>query len=107
MKNLVVDSQRMMENIDSQKGLVMAEKVMLVLVEQGMSRDDAHEILRSCSMKAIAENINLFDVCAENNKIINKIDLKKLREVFRPENHLGFSGSIVDLTVKRTREYLN
>ena len=107
MKNLVVDSQKMRENIDLQKGLVMAEKVMLELVEQGMSRDDAHEILRSCSMTAIDENVNLFDVCAKRNEIIDKIDLEKLKEVFRPENHLGFSGPIVDLTVERAREYLD
>ena len=107
MKNLVVDNQRMRENIDLQQGLIMAEKVMLVLVEQGMSREDSHEILRSCSMKAIDENMNLFDVCAERNEIIDKIDLETLKEVFKPESHLGFSDSIVELTVKRTREYLN
>ena len=107
MKNLVVDSEKMRKNIDLQKGLVMAEKVMLVLVEQGMPRDDAHEILRSCSMEAIEQNKNLFDICAEKGEIINKINLETLREVFKPENHLGFSGSIVDLTVKRARAYLN
>jgi hypothetical protein len=58
-------------------------------------------------MEAIEQSKNLFDVCAEKGEIIHKINLETLREVFKPENHLGFSGSIVDLTVKRAREYLN
>ena len=107
MINLVVDSKKMRENIDLQKGLVMAEKVMLVLVDQGMSRDDAHEILRNCSMEAIDENEHLFDVCANNSEITNKINLEMLKDIFKPENHLGFSGSIVDLTVAKARAELS
>jgi adenylosuccinate lyase len=107
MINLVVDSKKMRENIDLQKGLVMAEKVMLVLVDQGMSRDDSHEILRNCSMEAIEKNEHLFDVCANNSEITNKINLEMLKDIFKPENHLGFSGSIVDLTVAKARADLS
>jgi len=107
MINLVVDSKRMRENIDLQKGLVMAEKVMLVLVDQGMSRDDSHEILRNCSMEAIEKNEHLFDVCANNSEITNKINLEMLKDIFKPENHLGFSGPIVDLTVAKARADLS
>jgi len=107
MINLVVDSKKMRENIDLQKGLVMAEKVMLVLVDQGMSRDDSHEILRNCSMEAIGKNEHLFDVCANNSEITNKINLEMLKDIFKPENHLGFSGSIVDLTVAKARADLS
>jgi adenylosuccinate lyase len=107
MKNLVVNKKNMNKNIELQNGLVMAEKVMLVLVEQGMAREDAHEILRNSSMIAIDQNINLFDVCSENIEIMDRINLNLLKEVFKPENHIGFSGSIVDLTVKKARDYLN
>ena len=42
---LDVDRERMLSNIEGQKGLIMAEKVMLELVDRGMARDEAHEEL--------------------------------------------------------------
>ena len=38
LKNLWVDEDKMRENISNQKGLVMAEKVMIELVDHGVSR---------------------------------------------------------------------
>ena len=54
LTNLWVDSKRMLENISNQKGLVMAEKVMIELVSHGIGRDEAHEIMRAASFEAIA-----------------------------------------------------
>ena len=56
LTNLWVDSKRMLENISNQKGLVMAEKVMIELVSHGIGRDEAHEIMRAASFEAIAPN---------------------------------------------------
>ena len=66
LTNLWVDKERMMKNIRDQKGLVMAEKIMLELVEKGVSREDAHEVLRAASMESISNNEELIDVCARD-----------------------------------------
>jgi hypothetical protein len=58
-------------------------------------------------MEAIEKNEHLFDVCANNSEITNKINLEMLKDIFKPENHLGFSGSIVDLTVAKARADLS
>jgi len=107
LRKLVVDAEKMKSNIDSQNGLVMAEKVMLVLVDKGMSREEAHEVLRSASMEAIDNKENLLEVCSRDEKIINRIGIEILEEAFNPENHLGFSGKIVDNTVSKAREMIN
>ena len=59
MSRLVVDRDRMLKNIEAQNGLVMAEKIMLALVDSGMPRDEAHEVMRSSSMKALETGMNL------------------------------------------------
>ncbi|MFL2532374.1 MAG: adenylosuccinate lyase [Candidatus Thalassarchaeum sp.] len=69
LSNLVVDSSRMRANIDSQKGLVMAEKVMLALVDRGVARDKAHEMLREASMVALSSGDTLEAVCAKDSGI--------------------------------------
>jgi adenylosuccinate lyase len=106
MGKCVVDAARMIANIDSQNGLVMAEKVMLALVDSGMHRDEAHEVLRSASMASVSENRNLRDVCAENTQISGKFDSDELDALFNPMNHLGVSGELVDEAVAIARNYL-
>ena len=106
MGRCVVDAARMKANIDSQNGLVMAEKVMLALVDSGMHRDEAHEVLRNASMASISENRNLRDVCAENTQISVKFDSDELDALFNPMNHLGVSGELVDEAVAIARNYL-
>jgi len=84
----------------------MAEKVMLALVDSGMHRDEAHEVLRSASMASVSENRNLRDVCAENTQISVKFDSDELDALFNPMNHLGVSGELVDEAVAIARNYL-
>ena len=40
---MCVDAERMLANIESQNGLVMAEKIMLALVDEGIHRDQAQK----------------------------------------------------------------
>ena len=107
LSNLVIDSNRMRANIDSQKGLVMAEKVMLALVDRGVARDEAHEMLREASMVALSGGDTLEAVCAKDSGISGIFDSAELSELFRPEGHLGHSGRIVDEAVVRARTMLD
>ena len=104
MSRLVVDRDRMLENIESQKGLVMAEKIMLALVDSGMPRDEAHEVLRSASMKALESGRNLKEVCGEDSRISDVFDNNELSRLFSPASHLGVSEDIVENAVSLARE---
>ena len=107
LSNLVVDSNRMRANIDAQKGLVMAEKVMLALVDRGVARDEAHEMLREASMVAISSGDTLEAVCAKDSGISDIFNPAELSDLFRPEGHLGHSGRIVDEAVAKARTMLD
>ena len=107
LTNMWVDAERCMENILSQRGLVMAEKVMIELVEHGIARDEAHEILRSASFEAVDKKIELIDVCSRTPEISAAFSIEELEAMFDPVNHLGDSGEIVDECVKLAREAIN
>lgn len=104
LTNMWVDADRCMENILAQRGLVMAEKVMIELVEHGIARDEAHEILRSASFEAVDKKIELIDVCSRTPEISAAFSIEELEAMFDPANHLGDSGEIVDECVKLARE---
>ena len=106
LTNLWVDKERMMKNIRDQKGLVMAEKIMLELVEKGVSREEAHEVLRAASMESISNNEELIDVCARDPLVATKLTAAELEEVFEPHNHLGVSLELVDECVQKAKKSL-
>ena len=104
LSGLVVDRDRMKKNIDDQKGLIMAERVMLELVDRGMSRDLAHEELRSASMEAVETGANLEDVCRNSVEIMQMFEGEEISTLFDPESHLGSSEEIVSNSVKLARD---
>ena len=100
-KGLQVNPERMRENLENSKGLPMAEAVMTKLVEKGMGRGDAHELMRTCSLKAVSENKHLLSVLLENPKVTKLLKKKELEDVINPRNYLGVSDKIVDQVVKK------
>ena len=50
--NLVVNEDRMRENLDASFGLVFSQPVLLALVATGMPRDAAYRIVQANAMKA-------------------------------------------------------
>ena len=100
-KNLQVNPERMRQNLENSKGLPMAEAVMTKLVEKGMGRGDAHELVRTCSLKAVSDDKQLLSVLLENPKVVKLLKKKELEEVMNPRNYLGVSDKIVDQVVKK------
>jgi adenylosuccinate lyase len=100
-KNLQVNSERMRQNLENSKGLPMAEAVMTKLVERGIGRGDAHELARTCSLKAVHDNKQLLSVLLENPKVAKLLKKKELEEVMNPRNYLGVSDKIIDQVVKK------
>jgi len=106
MSKCVVDAERMLANIESQNGLVMAEKIMLALVDEGIHRDQAHEILRAASMIAVAENRHLREICGDDESVRGAFSEDELDQLFDPSSHLGVSGEIVDEAIALARKLI-
>lgn len=98
--NLSVDRKRMMRNIESAKGLVMAEPVMMKMTEKGLGRQDAHEIVRESSMIAVDKDMQLLDVLLKDKKVMSIMTEAELRAVMDPANYTGGAKDIVDEMVK-------
>tara|TARA_B100000287_G_scaffold401804_1_gene422186 strand:+ start:1168 stop:2520 length:1353 start_codon:yes stop_codon:yes gene_type:complete len=103
LMKLDVDRDRMMSNIEDQKGLIMAEKVMLELVDRGMARGQAHEELRKASMEALDKGVTLEDACKTSTTIMELVNHDELSGFFKPESHLGSSSTIVENAISIAR----
>jgi len=52
--SLVVNAERMRQNLDQAKGLYFSEAVMLTLVRKGMARQAAYELVQRNALRAVA-----------------------------------------------------
>lgn len=95
-KNLEVFPENMRKNLEMSDGLVMAEAVMMHLVEKGMNRQEAHEIIREASMEARAGDKKLKKVLLSKDEILDVTTEEELDEVFKPESYLGRTEQIID-----------
>jgi adenylosuccinate lyase len=64
MRGLVVHPERMRENLDITFGALFSQRVLLALVEQGMTRDEAYRLVQDAAQRALEERTPLQDLLA-------------------------------------------
>jgi adenylosuccinate lyase len=106
-EGLTVNRDRMLKNIESSRGLVMAESVMMKMTEHGIGRQDAHEIVRSSSMIAEDDDRQLLDVLLENKDLLKQMPEADIRAAMDPANYTGGAKEIVDRMVAQVEKELN
>ena len=99
-EGLEVHSDKMLENIESSRGLVMAEPLMMKLTEKGIGRQDAHEIIRECSMIAEDQKRHLRDVLLEREDLKGVLTEDEIIATMDAANYVGGAREIVDKMVE-------
>ena len=105
IEELGINERAVRENLERQRGLNMSEAVMIALTRKGMSRQEAHEVLRRLSMKAYEENRHLKDVLLEDEKIRELLSEEEVEELVKPENYLGTALERVERVVESVRSF--
>jgi len=100
LKELVVYPENIKKNLDLSKGTIMSEAIITKLVEKGMGRQDAHELLRESSMKAFETDKNLKEILLTKVMVKRYLTEKELDELFDYKNYIG-------LCVEKTEKVIN
>jgi len=61
----------MMENIENSLGLYASQNLMIKLIEKGMNRESAYNLVQQLSFKAVEERKNL-SLIAQQNRVVRK-----------------------------------
>ena len=96
VRKLVVYPKRMAENLDSSKGLVYSQQVLLALAEAGVTREDAYAMVQGHAMRAWKENADFRDLIAKDENILAHLDEKRIEEIFDVGYHLKYTSAIFD-----------
>jgi adenylosuccinate lyase len=88
MKDLIVFPEQMKKNIDHTKGLIFSSKVMLILVEKGLSREEAYNIVQRYSAQVIDQDKNFRSLLDSDDEIANLVSKKELDNIFDINQYL-------------------
>ncbi|NET44298.1 adenylosuccinate lyase [Okeania sp. SIO2B3] len=89
VKNLLVYPENMKRNMNVYGGVIFSQRVLLALVEKGMIREDAYEIVQSCAHQAWNQpNGNFQDLICKNEGIKSKLSEAEIAACFDPKHHL-------------------
>lgn len=104
LKNMEVDEQRMLMNLELTQGRTMSEAVMLALARKGMSRQDAHELIRGLAIKSETEKKPFKEILLKNDVIKKTLSEREVNEALNPKNYLGTAVEQVELAIKKTMQ---
>ena len=98
VKNLNIYPDKMKKNLDLTKGLYFSQRIMLELTSCGFSREQAYAIVQKNAMSTWKNNTSFFENLSKDPKIINKMPVNKLKNLFK----LSYHSKKINIIFKRT-----
>ena len=96
MKGLKVYPQRMKRNIELTRGLVFSQRVMLALIDKGLSRQKAYELVQRNAMKAWKGNKNFLNLLKADSEVIGTLPQEELESLFDYQYYLRYVDEIFE-----------
>lgn len=96
LKNLEINEKNVKRNLELTGGLIMAERIMLALVQRGVPRQEAYKIIRELSLRSVKENKPFKEVLASDPRISKVISREELEVLINPYTYIGQAREIVD-----------
>ena len=82
MSGLRVYSDRMWQNIELTRGLVFSQRVLIALLESGLSRERSYEIVQACAMRSWDESADFRDLLRQESEVTERLPGDELEAIF-------------------------
>ena len=88
MENLVVYKENMRRNMDRTYGLFNSQRLLLKLIDKGLSREEAYDLVQPQAMKAWEEEQSFQEIVLAHAGIMKYLSTAEIDEAFDPSYHL-------------------
>ena len=88
MRGLRVYPQRMRENVELTKGLVFSQRVLLALIDKGLSRQKAYDLVQRNAMKAWKERTDFLQLLEADSEVVASLSAAELESLFDYQYYL-------------------
>ncbi|NPB04013.1 MAG: adenylosuccinate lyase, partial [Thermotogae bacterium] len=88
LSGLQVNKERMLKNMELSKGLYASSKILVLLTEKGLSRDEAYEIVQRCAMRAWESEKSFKETLLEDKKVRELLSQEEIEKALDPKEFL-------------------
>jgi adenylosuccinate lyase len=82
MKGLQVYPEHMKKNLEITQGLIFSQRVMLALIEKGLSRETAYKMVQRNSMRAWKERVSFLGLLESDPDVSKHLSKSELKDIF-------------------------
>ena len=107
IKGLEVYPQRMKKNIELTKGLVFSQRVMLALIDKGLSRQKAYHLVQRNAMKAWEGNKNFRTLLKADAEVKATLSPEELEALFDYQYYLRHVDEIFERLGLTSKQWKN
>ena len=90
MEGLRVYPERMWQNIEMTKGLVFSQRVLIALLENGLSREKSYEIVQRCAMRSWEESADFRQLLREEPEVAEHLPGGTLDSIFEYNYYMRY-----------------
>lgn len=105
--NLKVFPANMIKNLELSKGLIMAESLMLRLTDKGLSRYEAHKLVRKLVSKALSEGSDLTSVAKSDEEVLKYLSVSEITDALNYREYLGNYRELIERAINYARSVLS
>jgi len=88
VEGLIVREERMRRNLETSHYLFFSQRVLLALVEAGLSRDDAYRLVQRNAMRAWDEELDFRELARADEEIASRISLDEVFDLSAYTQHV-------------------
>ena len=103
IEKLEFNPEMIQRNLELTRGLCMSESVMIKLVEKGMGRQEAHELLRQAAQGSLKSGNALRETLVKEGTVLKYLTEEELVERLDPKNYLGTVETQVEEAIRSLR----
>lgn len=89
LKNLTIFEENMAENINKTYGVIFSQRILLKLIEKGMSRETAYDTVQPKAMYAWENKVQFKQLLLEDKEIMNYITKEEIEDCFNYQYHIS------------------
>lgn len=96
IRNLVVNKENMLKNLKLSRGMVFSQKLLLKLIEKGITREKSYEMVQNAAKNIWeSETETLEDVVLRDKGICKVLSKKEIESVFNYEKYIKHVPTIL------------
>jgi len=102
LSRLKVNKEQMAKSLLATKGRVMSESVMLTLTRKGLTRQEAHNAVRSLALRSLNEGRDFREILRKDKNMRKLLTARDVDSALNPSSYLGTTVKQIEAAIDQT-----